>query len=543
MNSAGIAAWGGDWQISFGDSSGTEQRCQGDEKIVGFHGWYGDGIDQSKIYCRKTCKCAPGEFNNNGVCSACQAGTFNTVAGAYSCTPCSAGSYSGNGFTSCTPCSPGSYSEGSAWTCHQCWPGSFSGSSASACSLCIPGKTSGYSASECTSCDAGKYSDSQGSGTCRTCSTCTSGFYQSKDCTTSADRTCQQCALTPPGSYRNGGCTGNQDSTFESCAGCAAGYYRVGCSGTSAGSCDPCPANNYCPGSIYALPKPWTVTSCNAGSFLSIIPSASTNGYCSPCTSSGDYCAGGTAAKTDCPAGFFCASTSTKEVCPAGAFCPVKTANPSQCSAGTYSAVTSAISSATCQPCSAGSYSGSAQSTSCSQCPIGKSGANSGLSFCTDCEAAISKVYQDQLGQTACKPCTQANCPAGTNTQSCQNTLDRQCISCPLISNCLFSDGISGCTNADGSPICQCIPGFQVTLVNSVYSCTQCPQGKYKSLLNGNTCTDWTTSTALGCSSSQYAAAGTRTSNSGCVDFSLLPPVNAFMNGQGWSCNVGYEKS
>jgi hypothetical protein len=81
-----------------------------------------------------------------------------------------------------------------------------------------------------------------------------------------------------------------------------------------------------------------------------------------------------------------------------------------------------------------------------------------------------------------------------------------------------------------------------MTLVNLVYSCTQCPPGTYKPLVNGNTCASWTKPEALGCSSSQYAAAGTRTSDRECVDFPL-PPDNAYTNELGWGCNIGYEKS
>jgi hypothetical protein len=89
--------------------------------------------------------------------------------------------------------------------------------------------------------------------------------------------------------------------------------------------------------------------------------------------------------------------------------------------------------------------------------------------------------------------------------------------------------------------MCNCIPGFQITMANSVYSCTQCPPGKFKQLQNNEPCKNWT---VLDCDSTgQYAAAGTRTSDSKCVDFPL-PPVNAYTvtDRPQWECNAGYEK-
>jgi hypothetical protein len=164
-------------------------------------------------------------------------------------------------------------------------------------------------------------------------------------------------------------------------------------------------------------------------------------------------------------------------------------------------------------------------------------GANSGLSVCALCDATL-KQYQDLTGKTTCKMCDVNNCAAGTNFQPCQNTQNRQCLSCPLTANCLFTNGTGGCTNADGSPTCKCIPGFQITKVNLVYSCTQCPPGKFKSQIDINPCANWTTPA---CTAGQYAAGGTRTSDSGCVDFPP-PPVNAYSTGRlEWGCNAGYE--
>jgi hypothetical protein len=126
LNSAAIAVKGQGFQINFGSFGGDSQTCQGDEKIVGFHGWSGSGLDESKIYCRKICNCAPGQYNNNGLCSTCPAGTFSSAAGAYSCSLCAAGKSSGLGSTSCTTCLAGSFSGVSAGSCSLCDTGKYS---------------------------------------------------------------------------------------------------------------------------------------------------------------------------------------------------------------------------------------------------------------------------------------------------------------------------------------------------------------------------------------------------------------------------------
>ena len=116
----GIKPYGTDvWSFQAGNI-GSVQSCLGSEQIVGFHGWYGDCIDDSVIYCRKTCKCAPGLYNKkDGVCAECSVGKFSAA-----------------GASTCQVCSPGSYSA---------VPGS------SACIVCEVGKTSGPGATYCYS--------------------------------------------------------------------------------------------------------------------------------------------------------------------------------------------------------------------------------------------------------------------------------------------------------------------------------------------------------------------------------------------------------
>lgn len=402
--------------------------------------------------------------------------------------------------------------------------------------------------SGCTTCTTGSnYAPTQGLTAYSTCSTCLAGTFQEYSCTITVDTRCKSCSDCTPGSYRSGGCTGSSDSSCSACGRCDSGFYRTNCGGTSAGDCTGCPAFNYCLGE-YNTPNPWRVTSCSAGSYLSTAPSASIDGRCTPCYP-GEFCAGGTASKTPCPAGSYCASTAANTICPPGAFCPVRSTDPSQCSAGTYSTAAGASSSATCQQCSAGSYSGAAQSTTCSLCLAGTIGVSSGLTACTVCDAGSTtslKVYQNIPGQTACKPCNQTQCATGTFSQACTNSQDRQCIKCTPPTNCIYSPYTEGCfvpaSALSGTPSCSCIKGFEMMPTNPVYTCVQCPPGKFKESWNTDLCRNWTTPAVLSCSTGgMYSTAGTRTSDSRCTMFPK-PPVNAYTDGLGWSCNAGYEK-
>ena len=156
--------------------------------------------------------------------------------------------------------------------------------------------------------------------------------------------------------------------TCLDCPVCLAGTYRLGCSGTSPGSCPNCTANHYCPEGN-GPPVGHIVTTCAAGNFLSTVPSALTDGAC-----------------TQCPAGKFKVGTSAATSC-------------SDCSPGTFSSASGAISSATCVSCAAGT-SAAAGSTECAPCTAGTSWSAARAETCTGCQDKTCTANQYKVGCT-----------------------------------------------------------------------------------------------------------------------------------------------
>jgi hypothetical protein len=127
--------------------------------------------------------------------------------------------------------------------------------------------------------------------------------------------------------------------------------YYAGCLG--------CDNGNYCPGG-QAQQIAWTVTSCNAGQYLSRNPSSTVDGACSPC-SPGSASAAGATVCTPCTVNTFGISSSTScTPCASGTY-----SNPGSsvckaaitCSAGyTYNPSYDVISSSYTATCPLGSY-------------------------------------------------------------------------------------------------------------------------------------------------------------------------------------------
>ena len=279
--------------------------------------------------------------------------------------------------------------------------------------------------------------------------------------------------------------------------------------------------NNYCPGG-FSPPVPWAVVSCDAGKYLSTIPSTSTDGVCTVCEA-GFFCSGGTRAKLDCPR---------------GSFCPSMTSQPIGCSRGFYSANPSASSSSVCAQCSAGSFSGETGATSCSICDAG-SVSTAGASGCTPCNPPSAPIimFQDQKGQSACKSCAlKQNCPVGQTGQACTSISNFTCNSCEPIANCIYS-GAGGCISND-IPTCNCDKGFEKRKISSKYECVQCEQGKYKPTGGDNCIVRDTTP----CYLNLYAVFGTRIENNACLHYPITP-YNSFAIENTWTCNRGFEKA
>ncbi len=261
------------------------QSCLGSERIVGFHGYFIECIDQSVIYCRKTCNCPPGQYRQDGDCVNCFAGTYS-LAGAVDyrgCIYCSAGSYSSfQGATTCQTCSPGSYNKNVAYfECQVCSSGSYAATSgASTCQICEPGSYSAaLGATACQICPLGLYSATQGSSSCTLCA---QGTFSSA---LGASTGCLQCVV---GSYSTG-------AGGYACISCPGGTYSTNILSSSCSACIP---------GNYAGVGSSTCTSCSAGRY-STVPGASSVGSCTQCAtdtclSPGQYSTCGNGTKGDC---------------------------------------------------------------------------------------------------------------------------------------------------------------------------------------------------------------------------------------------------
>ena len=150
----------------------------------------------------------------------------------------------------------------------------------------------------------------------------------------------------------------------------------MGTYGPTAGAaaCAPCPAGSYCAeeglgavsgqtdGGVYCLANatspddPDVCTPCVRGHFC---PWGSS--FPSPCQAGTHAGAVGAAECDPCPAGFYCASSTSNAShypCPQGSYCPSGTRYGTEfrCPAGTMSTVPGLVSEDECAPCPAGFY-------------------------------------------------------------------------------------------------------------------------------------------------------------------------------------------
>lgn len=327
--------------------------------------------------------CPPGTYSAPGstACTRCPAGTSSAVIGASSCTPCLAGTYSASlGATSCTPCAQGTYSTSTGRT--------------TACST-----------------------------QCRT--SCPARQYLTAACSAWADVGCTQCSDPSASQYVTAVCSASTNTQVAQFPSCNAGYYSVNRSSGaynalgSGGSCSQCTNPS---GSQYVTAVCGETT--NTTTATKTCPA----GQYAPGFSAGAYNtvgSGGTCTACTLPTGLqyvtgVCSMPSTnttiatREACPAGQYI-------SGFSAGSYSAVGSAGTCATCSSPSASQYTSIACSTfadtqfgakpTCSASQYlsgfstGTSSAAGSAGTCTACSTPSSTQY------------VIATCTSTTNTQ------------------------------------------------------------------------------------------------------------------------------
>ena len=245
--------------------------------------------------------CAPNSYRVSGTCAACAAGTTSTGNAATTCTRCAAGTASVSGGP-CIACAAGTFAAAGAATCSPCAAGSYSDAAGAAtCKVCPataayfslgalaqPGQKSctcaagfGWSSTSaaasstfaCNACGAGSSSATNGTTLC-SCSVagatwsaagnvCLCNADTTSRGTSGAAMTCTPCAAScsAPGTFSSGPCSPTADLACSLCSACGDGEVVVqACSATANTVCAPCPANSYAAAGDVAC------TACGAGS-------------------------------------------------------------------------------------------------------------------------------------------------------------------------------------------------------------------------------------------------------------------------------------
>lgn len=479
-----------------------------------------------------TCnKCVAGKFSaskGTARCALCSPGTYGSLGldgnGMGQCFSCTAGTYSsGQGETVCANCDKGFFQAVSGQTvCNLCPLGFFSDSAASVncsaclsgtaggpgvrenCSVCIPGTYTNVSAaSACTQCESGKYLDTRSGTSCHPCAAGTFstalGISNGSACTpcrpgyfsqiegANTDAACRVCL---PGFTSNPG-------AFE-CFPCPAGQLA----NTQFGACSTCPVHSTPPENITSLDQ----CMCSAGYYL---------GYNSKAHGGEEAYERGSNGQLYKIHTFNSFTEGIWVLVPAeiGVSCRgVQISQQYLWNPGYYP---SRITSSMCRLPYVMSYpvdvefDGNKTSThvQCIPCPKGTFSTTGGA--WDDCLACPRGKYQDDAGQTVCKPCPNGTdsflgadicrpcqegtvyynsscvgCPDGFYTRQENGTLS--CVPCE---NNTWSNSISGgcrlCPSQSSSPGgtgiegCRCFAGLELSIFSNVPYCIRCAPGKY----------------------------------------------------------------
>lgn len=478
----------------------------------------------------------------------CIAGTYNSLTGQTSCTPCAEGHFCLEGSTgfSGSPCPAGFFCpNGTEFaTQYPCPNGTFS-------------NTEGLSrVDQCEPCPGGSYcggvANTAPDGVCAAGFFCLGGARTPKPTDGVTGNVCGSgtiCpanttlpTLCPPGSY----CV---DEVSQ--APCSAGYYCIG------GSFTPTPAGqlsvlgssigDICPRGHYCVAGTSSPQACPPATYSPTFGNDALND-CLPCQP-GFYCDGNaTVTPTlQCGAGHYCpggASTPTQVVCPAGFFCPTGSALPEACAAGTYNPVSNASACLTCPEgffcpnatvtpvdCPAGYFcpNGTSRGTE-APCPPGTFSAATNLVSVDQCTPCSPGMYCGVAGQSApTGPCDEGfYCVSGANVSSPTYGFESG-YTCSIAGwgdgDCPGDDGNSTvpgtgdicppghfCPAGSPNPL-QCPPGT----FNPAYGRSQNTSG-CQPCTPGFTCPDSATvSPTVPCAATFYCPAGQSSSSLSCV--------------------------
>ncbi|MES1909505.1 MAG: hypothetical protein MHM6MM_002234 [Cercozoa sp. M6MM] len=472
------------------------------------------------------------DLGDAGECTACEAGSYCSIAGATSATgSCSAGYF----------CPAGS----STATAEECPQGHYCPTGSSSATPCPIGRYSGStqltSAAECTMCDGGSYCDTVGLSA--PTGLCTPGYY----CSSGAQRellhlspVCLDATLLPtePRSAHNA--PQARYATQQHSQPCPSGSLGLALSLTNVSECTTCPAGSYCDTSGLTA----ATGACSAGYYCPAGSSSPNQEICPI----GSVCVVGSAAPSPCPGGYACESTGlaaasatceagfycppgssavtcfvhplhfakNEEECPAAHYCPAASSAPTPCGIGTAGNATRLMSAAQCLPCEAGFVCASTGLTAPTRkcqagyyCPSGT--ASESLlcprgSKCPQGSAApvpcVNNEYQDRNGTSTCKTVPAGFVSAGSDLEECpsghfcpaNNSLPQECSTGsyrPLTggtqqSDCRACDGGFFCASTGlSTPTAACSAGHVCTSGASQSDPTDnvtgyiCPAGHY----------------------------------------------------------------
>ena len=397
------------------------------------------------------CRCNKGYTGGNGeTCTACEAGTFKTTEGDSGCTNCAAGTFMADAGSAsgCVMCRKGTYQNlPASISCALCASGTYLGfvgsDTETDCQSCAAGKflqaTGSTSASDCEACPLGKYQDLVASAACVNCP---SGKYLGSTGSTT-DTACQVCPVysgnNAAGSTNQATCVCSAGAAGlgggPTCELCAVGKFQAA---TAAALCDDCASGKY------------------LGSTGNVIDTA-----CLPCPGNTGNVAGSAALSTcTCYPGY---------TGPDGQTC-------SQCSPGTYKAVSGSATCSSCPEKSGNNAAGSEEEAAC-KCNAGSQGFNGG----PHCHLCDKGTYQPSIGAGLCEDCASGKYLALTGS-----TAETACEACPANSgnNPFDHSSVESCvcdvghTGSDGTACDKCVSGTFKSSPGSL-ACESCPDASH----------------------------------------------------------------
>jgi len=436
-------------------------------------------IGGSSLALRISCSVGLKRDPFSGVCAKCPVGYYTDDVSSFDCLACAPGAYQNvPGSSSCILCAPGTYTDVAARdACTPCANGTF---------LPFSGATA---SDQCESCPMGTYSGSTGSSTCTPCA---AGTYQNG----ARQPSCIECG---PGTFNS--MTGAKNST--ACLKCPAGTFTAGtgeskCSPCDAGfyteepgasACKECPIGSYSPGGLSKCIDCPRGTARNATSGRSVDDCApcapgehmpfSGQGICTVCPDGTYSDASGASSCTPCPAGYVGRGDVDLSRLSLDAACK-------QCGAGTYSATRGTVGSGAagseqfCTLCALGTYQDEAGQTSCKPCPIGTFNNEAGSAVETRCKPCAEGTYAPFTGMQECIKCppgTFSNytgtsqcspCGAGTFSKDFGSSEESQCNECE-----------AGQYSSAGQQCQFCEPGTYQD-ENKQDACKLCPAGTFR---------------------------------------------------------------